>query len=165
MSSITPLPCILLFTTFPYIPMFPRCSAMDIVISATGRRSLWAELPEVIFLITSSVHTLEPRINMFSHSCESKNSFCKRIVMSDDEQDQEWSYCLVAGDRLWPPGQHHQRGEEATGGNVWGSALLYTFTFDLFIWTFFIPFQVISSEASYLKSLNILISHFIQVQR
>ena len=50
MSSITPLPCILLillFTTFPYIPMFPRCSAMDIVISATGRRSLWAELPEV----------------------------------------------------------------------------------------------------------------------
>ena len=28
---------------------FYRCSAMDIVISSTGRRSLWAELPEVIF--------------------------------------------------------------------------------------------------------------------
>jgi len=70
-----------------------RCSAMDIVISATGRRSLWAELPEVI------------------------DSGLLGAITSEEKKLQE------------------------------------------------AMFEVISSEASYLKSLNILISHFIQSPR
>jgi len=71
-------------------PKTSRCSAMDIVISNTGRRSLWAELPEVI------------------------ESGLLKTISSDDKKLQE------------------------------------------------AMFEVISSEASYLKSLNILISHFVQ---
>jgi len=70
-----------------------RCSAMDIVISSTGRRSLWAELPEVI------------------------DSGLLDTITSEEKKLQE------------------------------------------------AMFEVISSEASYLKSLNILISHFIQSPR
>merc|ERR1719228_639956 len=71
-------------------PKTSRCSAMDIVISNTGRRSLWAELPEVI------------------------ESGLLKTISSEDKKLQE------------------------------------------------AMFEVISSEASYLKSLNILISHFVQ---
>ena len=67
-----------------------RSSAMDIVISSTGRRSLWAELPEVI------------------------DSGILTNITPDQKKLQE------------------------------------------------AMFEVISSEASYLKSLNILISHFVQ---
>ena len=67
-----------------------RSSAMDIVISSTGRRSLWAELPEVI------------------------DSGILRNISPEEKKLQE------------------------------------------------AMFEVISSEASYLKSLNILISHFVQ---
>ena len=67
-----------------------RSSAMDIVISCTGRRSLWAELPEVI------------------------DSGILSSISPDQKKLQE------------------------------------------------AMFEVISSEASYLKSLNILISHFVQ---
>ena len=67
-----------------------RSSAMDIVISCTGRRSLWAELPEVIG--SGILQTISPE---------------------------------------------QKKLQEAM-------------------------FEVISSEASYLKSLNILISHFVQ---
>ena len=67
-----------------------RSSAMDIVISCTGRRSLWAELPEVIG--SGILQTIQP----------------------EEKKLQE------------------------------------------------AMFEVISSEASYLKSLNILISHFVQ---
>ncbi len=67
-----------------------RSSAMDIVISCTGRRSLWAELPEVI------------------------DSGILRTISPETKKLQE------------------------------------------------AMFEVISSEASYLKSLNILISHFVQ---
>ena len=67
-----------------------RSSAMDIVISCTGRRSLWAELPEVI------------------------DSGILRTITPEAKKLQE------------------------------------------------AMFEVISSEASYLKSLNILISHFVQ---
>ena len=67
-----------------------RSSAMDIVISCTGRRSLWAELPEVI------------------------DSGILRTISPEEKKLQE------------------------------------------------AMFEVISSEASYLKSLNILISHFVQ---
>ena len=74
-------------------PRVSRCSAMDIVISATGRRSLWAELPEVI------------------------DSGLLATISSEEKKLQETM------------------------------------------------FEVISSEASYLKSLNILISHFIQSPR
>ena len=63
---------------------------MDIVISSTGRRSLWAELPEVI------------------------DSGILRNISPEDKKLQE------------------------------------------------AMFEVISSEASYLKSLNILVSHFVQ---
>ena len=63
---------------------------MDIVISSTGRRSLWAELPEVI------------------------DSGILRNISPEEKKLQE------------------------------------------------AMFEVISSEASYLKSLNILISHFVQ---
>ena len=67
-----------------------RSSAMDIVISCTGRRSLWAELPEVI------------------------GSGILQTITPEEKKLQE------------------------------------------------AMFEVISSEASYLKSLNILISHFVQ---
>ena len=67
-----------------------RSFAMDIVISSTGRRSLWAELPEVI------------------------DSGILTNITLDQKKLQE------------------------------------------------AMFEVISSEASYLKSLNILISHFVQ---
>ena len=67
-----------------------RSSAMDIVISSTGRRSLWAELPEVI------------------------ESGILATISPEEKKLQE------------------------------------------------AMFEVISSEASYLKSLNILISHFVQ---
>ena len=67
-----------------------RSSAMDIVISCTGRRSLWAELPEVI------------------------GSGILQTISPEEKKLQE------------------------------------------------AMFEVISSEASYLKSLNILISHFVQ---
>ena len=67
-----------------------RSSAMDIVISSTGRRSLWAELPEV--MESGILATISP----------------------EEKKLQE------------------------------------------------AMFEVISSEASYLKSLNILISHFVQ---
>ena len=74
-------------------PRPSRCSAMDIIISATGRRSLWAELPEVM------------------------ESGILATITTEEKKLQE------------------------------------------------AMFEVISSEASYLKSLNILISHFIQSPR